>query len=319
MKFLNLFLALFFLIGTKQYAYADAAIFSGSDVKILKSNLDFNGGIKVLSASTDPTASATDSTRGSILCNTGGGNCYVKQDSGSSTNWNRLIFGNSSGIVGLAQGGSAKALTASAGSVLYSDSDSFEMSAVGTSGQVLLSGGTGAPTWSSTITSPTLVTATASGDLTLSGGGIKFPSTQVSSANTNTLDDYEEGTFTPTVTGGTNGLSTGTYSSQVGEYTKIGNLVAISITLAWSAHNGTGRILVSNLPFALKNTSGLRPTCSYWIDNLALTASNVLQIFGDTNSTTMSLYQYPVGGGSASTVAMDTSVSSLYLSCVYQY
>lgn len=49
--------------------------------------------------------------------------------------------------VSLANGGTAKNMTASAGSVAYSDSDSFEFSAVGTSGQALISGGTGAPTW----------------------------------------------------------------------------------------------------------------------------------------------------------------------------
>lgn len=49
--------------------------------------------------------------------------------------------------VSLANGGTAKNMTASAGSVAYSDADSFEFSAVGTSGQALISGGTGAPTW----------------------------------------------------------------------------------------------------------------------------------------------------------------------------
>ena len=57
-----------------------------------------------------------------------------------------------SGILPLANGGSNKALTASAGSVLYSDADSFEMSAVGSAGEVLTSNGTAAPSWSSIST-----------------------------------------------------------------------------------------------------------------------------------------------------------------------
>lgn len=52
----------------------------------------------------------------------------------------------------MANGGTNKALTASAGSVVYSDADSFELSAVGTSNQVLISNGTAAPSWSSVST-----------------------------------------------------------------------------------------------------------------------------------------------------------------------
>jgi hypothetical protein len=50
--------------------------------------------------------------------------------------------------------------------------------------------------------------------------GIAFPATQAASSNANTLDDYEEGTFNPTISGWT-----GTYTTQFGHYTKIGNLV----------------------------------------------------------------------------------------------
>lgn len=51
------------------------------------------------------------------------------------------------GVLSLARGGTNKNITASAGSVVYSDADSFELSGVGTSGQALISGGTGAPVW----------------------------------------------------------------------------------------------------------------------------------------------------------------------------
>ena len=53
------------------------------------------------------------------------------------------------------------------------------------------------------------------------GTGITFPATQSASTNANTLDDYEEGTFTPTDGSGA-GLS---LTSLSGIYTKIGNLV----------------------------------------------------------------------------------------------
>lgn len=50
-------------------------------------------------------------------------------------------------VLSLAKGGTNKAITASAGAVVYSDADSFELSAVGTSGQFLRSNGTAAPSW----------------------------------------------------------------------------------------------------------------------------------------------------------------------------
>jgi len=59
------------------------------------------------------------------------------------------------------------------------------------------------------------------GASTGTGTGITFPATQSASTNANTLDDYEEGTWTPNVGG------TSTYSYQLGKYTKIGNLVTI--------------------------------------------------------------------------------------------
>jgi hypothetical protein len=66
---------------------------------------------------------------------------------------------------------------------------------------------------SPTLSSPTLTTPTTTGVLTL-GAGIQFPATQVSSADANTLDDYEEGTWTPTI-GGSSTNPTVTYSTSI--------------------------------------------------------------------------------------------------------
>jgi len=62
----------------------------------------------------------------------------------------------------------------------------------------------------------------SSGAMSLPWGQIKFPATQNASSDANTLDDYEEGTYTPTIT-----VSSGTpnYSYQQGYYTKIGRQV----------------------------------------------------------------------------------------------
>ena len=60
----------------------------------------------------------------------------------------------------------------------------------------------------------------------------------------NKLDDYEEGTFTPSFENGTF-----TYSKQKGYYTKVGNLVTVAITVGWGSRSGSGGLTIQNLPF----------------------------------------------------------------------
>lgn len=87
-----------------------------------------------------------------------------------------------------------------------------------------------------------------------SGGGIgqlKFPSAQNASADANTLDDYEEGNWTPVLTG-SGGSPAHTYTTQAGRYTKVGNIVLLNGTVVLSAKGGaiTGSVQISGLPFA---------------------------------------------------------------------
>ena len=61
---------------------------------------------------------------------------------------------------------------------------------------------------------------------------VKFPATQVPSADANTLDDYEEGTFTPELwDASSSGAEGQTYLQQLGEYQKIGNRVFFDVAL----------------------------------------------------------------------------------------
>ncbi len=63
--------------------------------------------------------------------------------------WSRLInlAGNITGVLPIANGGTNKALTLVNGGVIYSDADSFEVSAVGTAGMRLTSAGAATPIW----------------------------------------------------------------------------------------------------------------------------------------------------------------------------
>jgi hypothetical protein len=82
----------------------------------------------------------------------------------------------------------------------------------------------------------------------LAGGGLKFPPTQIPSADPNTLDDYEEGTWTPNIV---NTGYTYTYSNQTGTYTKVGRKVTLSWRVKVTARSGSasGGFPVVALPF----------------------------------------------------------------------
>jgi hypothetical protein len=81
-----------------------------------------------------------------------------------------------------------------------------------------------------------------------SSGQIQFPATQNASANANTLDDYQEGTWTPVLRFG--GLSVGiTYTTQTGSYTKIGNRVYFDMFIVLSSKGSSvGAADIAGLP-----------------------------------------------------------------------
>ena len=79
--------------------------------------------------------------------------------------------------------------------------------------------------------------------MVLTGGQITFPAVQVPSANVNTLDDYEEGSWTPSVGG------TATYTFQNGFYIKIGRMVYITCSMQITLIGTGSANTVSGLPF----------------------------------------------------------------------
>lgn len=88
---------------------------------------------------------------------------------------------------------------------------------------------------------------------------IKFPAPQVLATDPNTLDDYEEGTWTPVLTSVTPGDLSVTYSSQYGFYTKIGNVVHLwfnIVTSAFTYTTATGNLWISGVTYASGTTTG---------------------------------------------------------------
>jgi hypothetical protein len=87
---------------------------------------------------------------------------------------------------------------------------------------------------------------------TTSGAGITFPATQSASSNANTLDDYEEGTWTPSDGSGA-GLSL-TVSNAT--YTKIGRMVYASALVTYPVTADTSQAKLASLPFAVGTVPG---------------------------------------------------------------
>jgi len=129
----------------------------------------------------------------------------------------------------------------------------------------------------------------AGGTTTADGIGITFPATQSASSDANTLDDYEEGTWTPGVSfgGGTTGI---TYITQSGQYTKIGRQVTViaNVTLS-SKGSSTGDATLTGLPFT---NSTARSVGSIYLagvtfadsPSILVEASNTIAYFRETTN-----------------------------------
>ncbi len=71
----------------------------------------------------------------------------------------------------------------------------------------------------------------------------------------NALDDYEEGTWTPTMSGGYS--SSPTHTRQTGTYTKVGRLVTAHASIAVSAGTrGGSQVSITGLPFTVGSLDG---------------------------------------------------------------
>jgi hypothetical protein len=90
-----------------------------------------------------------------------------------------------------------------------------------------------------------------------SGKGIDFSADPSAAGMTSELlDDYEEGTWTPTLVGTTTD-PTVTYSLQRGVYTKVGRLVTVTVYMGWSAFaGGSGNVGFGGLPFPVEGAVG---------------------------------------------------------------
>ena len=117
----------------------------------------------------------------------------------------------------------------------------------------------------------------------LSGGGLTFNG---DTATANALDDYEEGTFTPTYQ---TGLTSPSYGDTSGHYTKIGQLVTFTIRINATGTNSSSHLQVGGLPFS-SNTHNEGSVSFGYTDNL--NGSNGLTGHIGENGSKISMYQF---------------------------
>jgi hypothetical protein len=146
------------------------------------------------------------------------------------------------------------------------------------------------------------------------GGNIYLGGT----GSANALDDYEEGTFTPTV-GGASSDPTVTFNARSGNYTKIGNRVFINlIVYTNSISGGGGNFNIRGLPF----TSNARGTGSMIFDRMRIQASyqNEVTPYVEANSTYLAIGEMNDAIDEARAhIQIDDLASNVYIMLSAQY
>ena len=109
----------------------------------------------------------------------------------------------------------------------------------------------------------------SSTDITVASGDLLFGTADkgvnlgvTSNTDSNTLDDYEEGTWTPTLSGLGGGTKTAG-AANIGRYNKVGNIVTVTGTVAWDGSETlSSYIQLGGLPFASANISQYRSSAA---------------------------------------------------------
>jgi hypothetical protein len=246
------------LDGITNWGVGDWAAFNGSVWQRVEGGAD--GNFVNLTASGTATITGLSSLNGGLIVNTpssaeiigvAGDSLTLTARSGDATAAN-----NAGG--GFRNIGSATATSRSAQMWLDADGanlgggDYFYMEKKGNSGDLILSQYSNADMIFRTNGDVEAARFTSTGNLAFpSGQGIDFSAT-AGTGTSELLDDYEEGDWTPAFAN----IGTGTYTHQVGRYTKVGNLVTASVHIDINVlGTASGSVDITNLPFTASAVS----------------------------------------------------------------
>lgn len=265
---------------------------------------------------------------GAVVVNTASAQTLTNKTLSTSSVWN----GNA---VALGYGGTGAALTAVAGAVAYSTGSALALSSAGTSGQVLTSGGSGAPTWvnAASITAGTATNATFATNI--NGGSAGQLVIQQDTGLTTFISAGPNGTFlrsagagfaptwaTADVTVGTTVIALGSASTTIAGLTAIDATSGATSFFAtpttptlFNAGTGvtigatTGTTTIRNATVTLANATtlnvnGANPT-------LAASSTGTLTLF-NTNLTTVNAF----GAATSLTIGATTGTATIRNSTV---
>lgn len=143
--------------------------------------------------------------------------------------------------------------------------------------------------------------------INLTGGQIAFPSAQSASADPNTLDDYQEGTWTPDVGG------TATYGGEnYGLYVKIGKWVYLTGALNIDAIGTGSATTISGLPFAVSRTQAANVS---YFGSLAV---NTISLHCLAYGSTLLFYGLSAAAATVTQLSLIGSGTLIYFSAVYE-
>jgi hypothetical protein len=157
----------------------------------------------------------------------------------------------------------------------------------------------------------------SSGRVTLPVGQLAFPATQNPAADANTLDDYEEGVWTPALNFGGAAVGMTYATTPAGRYTKIGRTVFATGSLALSAKgSSTGSATIAGLPFVSAN-DGIPQSAPVGLASGMSAVSGAVLATLPPNVSRLSLYQSSNGAGSGLTQSNFGNSAALTFSVVY--
>jgi hypothetical protein len=120
-------------------------------------------------------------------------------------------------------------------------------------------------------------------------GQVAFPASQNASADANTLDDYEEGIWSPAFTFSTPPTGLTYNGTPTGRYTKIGRVVYIKCTVILTSKGtgGSGGLTITGLPFANGGDAAQLPV----IQNLITLSGGYSFVVGQLSASTITIFQ----------------------------
>jgi hypothetical protein len=165
-----------------------------------------------------------------------------------------------------------------------------------------------------------VTSANANGGVLQLKSGITFPATQVASSDVNTLDDYEEGTWTPTFSPAGGSV---THSTRQGNYVKVGSMVLANFFIQISsASSPSGGLSITGFPFQTLGSSYGNPGAGLTsAGNWSTQTPERIQAGGANTTGFNLLYRTSITGSLDNSITLASSLQAntyVYGSVVYQ-